>query len=254
MPTIVNPTLPVILTNGTATDATQVMSDLNYIVAQINANGAENGANSSITSLNGLTTPLSVPQGGTGVAGLTQYNVLMGAGTSQIAVIAPGAAGTILASNGATAYATFQAASSVVNAAVIEASLGFTPVQQGTGFNQGTNAIKLGWYTGTGNGLALTVDNTNNGYIVLSSNPPGVGYNVVPPFNGAAGLFDNGNRVWSPGNYQPLQDNGIGFDIVFSSTTSVEGNTYTLAGRPGTWICLSTAVFNTNQQFYRRVT
>lgn len=63
--TIVNP-LPYTLTNGTTADATQVMADLNQIVANVNANGAENGANSSITSLTGLTTPLPINEGGTG--------------------------------------------------------------------------------------------------------------------------------------------------------------------------------------------
>lgn len=60
--------LPSILTNGTTADATQVMADFNFIVSQVNANAAAAGANSNITSLTGLTTPVSASLGGTGVS------------------------------------------------------------------------------------------------------------------------------------------------------------------------------------------
>ncbi len=57
---------PVILQNGTTADATEVMADFNTIKTDVNNNAAANGANNDITSLAGLTTPLSVSQGGTG--------------------------------------------------------------------------------------------------------------------------------------------------------------------------------------------
>jgi hypothetical protein len=79
---IIIPALPYTLTNGTTADANQVMADLNDIVNGTNNNAAHNGPNSDITSLTGLTTPLSIAQGGTGV-GLV------------------GAAGTIPVSDGA---------------------------------------------------------------------------------------------------------------------------------------------------------
>lgn len=63
--TIISP-LPFTLVNGALADATQVMADFNEIVTDVNANAAHNGANSDITSLSGLTTPLSASQGGTG--------------------------------------------------------------------------------------------------------------------------------------------------------------------------------------------
>ena len=56
--------LPFTLVNGTTADATQVMADFNTIVSNVNANAAGNGANSDITSLNALTTPLSAASGG----------------------------------------------------------------------------------------------------------------------------------------------------------------------------------------------
>lgn len=58
---------PFNLTNGTLADATQVMSNFNYVVSQVNANAANNGANSNITAITGLTTPLSASQGGSQV-------------------------------------------------------------------------------------------------------------------------------------------------------------------------------------------
>lgn len=54
--------VPFNLQNGTTADASQVMANYNAIIACL-ANAAAAGANSDITSLNGLTTPL-VPSGG----------------------------------------------------------------------------------------------------------------------------------------------------------------------------------------------
>jgi len=62
----ISPAYPDILQNGTAADATQVMADFYQIQNDVNANAAANGANSDITSLTGLTTPLGVSYGGTG--------------------------------------------------------------------------------------------------------------------------------------------------------------------------------------------
>jgi hypothetical protein len=63
---------------------------------------AKSGANSDITSLTGLTTPLTVAQGGTGAATLTANNVLLGNGTSAPQAIAPSTSGNVLTSNGTT--------------------------------------------------------------------------------------------------------------------------------------------------------
>jgi len=56
--------LPYTLTNGTTADASQVMANYNYIISQVNSNGATAGTNSNITALVGLSTPLSAAQGG----------------------------------------------------------------------------------------------------------------------------------------------------------------------------------------------
>lgn len=65
--TIINP-LPYTFVVNTVIDPTQVNADFAQIVNSTNTNAAHNGANSDITSLSGLTTPLSVAQGGTGSA------------------------------------------------------------------------------------------------------------------------------------------------------------------------------------------
>ena len=64
-------TYPYTLTNGQTADATQVMANFNSILSCANTSLAKNGANSDITSLTGLLTPLSIAQGGTGVTDLT---------------------------------------------------------------------------------------------------------------------------------------------------------------------------------------
>jgi hypothetical protein len=59
-------TYPYTLANGTTADANQVMANFNLILNCANSSLAHNGANSDITSLSGLVTPLSAGQGGTG--------------------------------------------------------------------------------------------------------------------------------------------------------------------------------------------
>lgn len=76
------------LTNGTTADANQVMSNFNTLLNCANNNLAHNGANSDITSLSGLTTPLSVPQGGTGLGTLTANAFVVGNGTGATTSLA----------------------------------------------------------------------------------------------------------------------------------------------------------------------
>ena len=70
--------------------------------ARSNLGAATAGANSDITSLSGLTTALSVGQGGTGSASLNANGVLLGNGTNPVQSVSPGASGNILTSNGST--------------------------------------------------------------------------------------------------------------------------------------------------------
>lgn len=58
---------PFTLQNNTTADATQVMADFNTVRNCVINNAAGSGVNTDITSITGLSTPLSVPQGGTPV-------------------------------------------------------------------------------------------------------------------------------------------------------------------------------------------
>jgi hypothetical protein len=79
------------------------LSDVaNATTSRTNLVAAKSGANSDITSLTGLTTPLTVAQGGTGASTLTANNVLLGNGTSAPQVVAPSTTGNVLTSNGTT--------------------------------------------------------------------------------------------------------------------------------------------------------
>ena len=63
---------------------------------------AVSGNNADITSLTGLTTPLAVVFGGTGVANMPTNALVVGNGTSPVGSVAPGAAGNVLISTGNT--------------------------------------------------------------------------------------------------------------------------------------------------------
>lgn len=122
-PTFAGMTLSGLVTNGFVKVSSGVLSSTQYVTlgsdvtgslpianggtagttdteARTNLSAAKSGANSDITSLTGLTTPLSVPQGGTGRGTFTANGVVYGNGTSQLAVTAQGAEGQVLAANG----------------------------------------------------------------------------------------------------------------------------------------------------------
>jgi len=70
---------PDILQNGNPADASQVMANFYQIQNDVNANAANNGANSNITSLTGLTTALGVAYGGTGATTASAATTALGA-------------------------------------------------------------------------------------------------------------------------------------------------------------------------------
>lgn len=76
--------------------------------ARTNLGAAASGANSDITSLSGLTTALSVAQGGTGLAALTANQLLYASSSSTIAQLTNGSSGQCLVSNGAGSAPSFQ--------------------------------------------------------------------------------------------------------------------------------------------------
>ena len=109
------------------------LSDVaNATTARGNLTAAKSGANSDITSLTGLTTPLTVAQGGTGAATLTANNVLLGNGTSAPQVVAPSTTGNVLTSNGTTwtssAPAAYPLTSGTAVASTSGTSIDFTSI------------------------------------------------------------------------------------------------------------------------------
>lgn len=73
--------VPFNLSNGTTADASQVMANYNAILSCLANNTAESGANDSITSLVGLTTPISPASGGT-----TSFRGGTSTGTNAISI------------------------------------------------------------------------------------------------------------------------------------------------------------------------
>lgn len=97
--------------------ASSNLSDVaNTTTARANISAAKSGANSDLTSLAGLITPLSAAQGGTGLATLTANNVILGNGTSALLEVAPSTSGNVLTSNGTTWQSTAPAGVGVCRA------------------------------------------------------------------------------------------------------------------------------------------
>lgn len=98
----------VTITGGTVTGITPIAvlsggTGANTIAgARTNLFAAAQGDNSDITSLTGLTTPLGVVFGGTGVTSLATNALVVGNGTSPLNTIAPGNVGNVLISTGTT--------------------------------------------------------------------------------------------------------------------------------------------------------
>lgn len=71
---------------------------------------------------------IPVTQGGTSSTSLTQYSLMSGNGTSAVNMIAPGASGTILFSQGASAFPSYR----LLASSDITTSLGYTPLASTT--------------------------------------------------------------------------------------------------------------------------
>jgi hypothetical protein len=86
-----------ISTTGDTSGTFAFTKDGGAAVVTISGTGVINAS-----AVTGLTTALTVAQGGTGAATLTANNVLLGNGTSALQVVAPGTSGNVLTSNGTT--------------------------------------------------------------------------------------------------------------------------------------------------------
>jgi len=105
--------------------------------ARTSLGAASSGANSDITSITGLTTALTVAQGGTGATTLTANNVVLGNDTSAPNFVAPSTSGNILTSNGTTWTSTAPAASGGFDAGT---RMAFNQTAAPTGWTKDTTA------------------------------------------------------------------------------------------------------------------
>jgi hypothetical protein len=185
---------------------------------------AKSGANSDITSLTGLTTPLTVPQGGTGVATLTANGVVLGNGGSALSATAVGTTGQVLVGNtgAAPSWATL---TGIGVTSFSAGTTGFTPSTATTG------AITLAGTLGVANGGTGTTTAFTAGSVV---------------FAGASGVYsqDNANFFWDDTNNRlgigtatpsiKLQVSDVDQATARIGVNNVNGQNYHLvAGVPG---------------------
>ena len=134
--------------------AAQALQWANGSGFQCNSSIATSGANANITSLSGLTTALSVGQGGTGRQTLTAHGVLVGEGGSAINQLAVGTTGQVMvgATGADPAFGTTVAGLTFTSAITPTSTGGIV----GTTTNDNANAGSIGEYqTNTASGVAL---------------------------------------------------------------------------------------------------
>ena len=127
--------------------------------ARTNLGAAASGANSDITSLSGLTTPLSETQGGTGYSSYTTGDILYASSSTTLARLSDVAAGNALISGG-------------VGIAPSWGKIGLTSHVSGTlpVANGGTGAITLtGYLVGNGTGAFTAVSTIPNAGLTNSA-------------------------------------------------------------------------------------
>jgi len=144
------------------------LSDVaNATTARGNLTAAKSGANSDITSLTGLTTPLTVAQGGTGAATLT--GVVKGSGTSALSAATAGT--DYVSPSVATTFSKQQIIgnATLTDGATIswnlaDAQVATVTLADNRTFNAPTNMVNGGFYA-----LAVYQDSTGSRTITWNS-------------------------------------------------------------------------------------
>jgi len=232
-------------TFGTATASIPLSQlDSNFATAITIGNAAVQLGN-TITSLanvtlvnatvSSLSAPINVSQGGTGLTTLTSNNVVLGNGTNNVQLVAPGTTGNVLVSNGTTW---------ISNAAASTAQ-----VYPGAGIANSTGTAWGTSYTanGTGTTLALTtspnfttpvlgtptsgtltnctVDGTNGvGYINIPINPQTGNYTLVASDAGKTIYHALGSAAAThtiPANSSVSYINGTALNFINMSANAV---------------------------------
>ena len=139
-----------------------------------------------------VTGTVAVANGGTGATTLTANNVLLGNGTSAFQVVAPGASGNVLTSNGTTWSST-------------------TPAASGVPYSGATSSVNLGAYNLTVNSLTIGQGGRS------SNNNTAIGIGVLPSTTSGS----NNTGLGSSALAANTGDNnvGIGFQALKLNTS-----------------------------------
>jgi trimeric autotransporter adhesin len=206
----------------------------------------------------GLTTPITVAEGGTGDTSLTAYAVLTGGTTSTgpvQSIASVGTSGQILTSNGAGALPTFQApaASSIsitgntgtVTGAAFTITTGAANAQ-GTALFTGSGSTLTETFTDANNntGIGLSaldsltsgIDNTASGSAALNLNTTGgsntaVGYEALQRV--VSGSYNTAVGVEAGFNYTTSESSNVSIGT-FGTETTGESNVTRIGGGTGT--------------------
>jgi len=178
------------------------LSDVaNATTARGNLTAAKSGANSDITSLTGLTTPLTVAQGGTGAATLTANNVLLGNGTSAPQVVAPSTTGNVLTSNGTTWVSSTPSSGKLLQ------------IVQGTVVTTTTSTSSTTFVT-TGITASITPSSASSKILVLANTSMDSQSNA---YQGLFTIYRNSTNVVDSGS-----SSGNGFNGAFGASSRVQ--------------------------------
>jgi hypothetical protein len=172
-PSLTTPSISSIVNTGTLTLPTSTDTLVGRATTDTLTNKTISGSSNTITNVSlttGVTGTLPVANGGTGATTLTANNVLLGNGTSALQVVAPGANGNILTSNGTTWVSSAPSGGGVTsltagNGITVSASTGAVTVSQDfySGSTQNNTSFPIGTFLAAGNDTGAT-EASNNPY------------------------------------------------------------------------------------------
>lgn len=218
-------------------------------VTSVTAGTGLTGGTITTTGTISLTVPVPVISGGTGLTSVAAFNVVAGNGAGALSVIAPGANGTILGSNGTTALPSFLTLTSLLDVLVgtgaqgqvlYRGSTAWTALAPGTAgqvLQSGGASANPSWASA---GAGVTSFNTRTGAVTLAlADVTGVGGAPIasPTFTGTVTLPGNAaaNLQAVPlqqlnstvGNYLPLAGGTLSGALTANggiSTTSISAS------------------------------
>ena len=202
--------LPVTLANGTTADATQVMSDLNHIVNQVNANAAD----VSLVALKASNNNFTAVQSGIGAAAGANFPI-----ASQVQNWAFNTLTSTLGTNTITA----RVAALSISAWAVGQVFTFIPAQQNTG-SATLNPDGLGSGVIKSNGQQLVGGELGSGAAM-----------VRVASAGAMPVLD----LLNPANGQFIT-NSLGADVALNNTSNYFDGPSVAQGTSGTWFASGT--------------